>query len=331
MSVAAQDADADSVLNFFRALIGELADVDSSRFAVKYTVDGERLHAVYDFDLINTDQTLEQWMQQLDVRSAFIGSGWLINCFTNHDSVRAVSNLTAFAEKEGRAQEAARLILFLAATLRGGAILFQGEELGLPQPELAFEDLQDPWSINLWPDFVGRDGVRTPIPWDGEAAHCGFSESEPWMGVAEEHRGMSVAAQDADADSVLNFFRALMRWRREVPVLRLGEERSGASESPLVVFDRYDETSRLTIVLNFSTQERWYRAGAPARLLDGVPGCAAELAEQGLRLPPLGFAVLDRTRQAGGKGEGGSGGRKPGSAAASGSGRRGGQSPEKTG
>ncbi len=289
-----------------RALIGELADVDSSRFAVKYTVDGERLHAVYDFDLINTDQTLEQWMEQLDVRSAFIGSGWLINCFTNHDSVRAVSNLTAFAEKEGFAQEAAKLILFLAATLRGGAILFQGEELGLPQPEMAFEDLKDPWSINLWPDFVGRDGVRTPIPWDGEAAHCGFSETEPWMDVAEEHRGMSVAAQDADADSVLNFFRALMRWRREVPVLRLGEERSGASDSPLVVFDRHDDISHLTIVLNFSTQERWYRAGTPARLLGGVPGCKAELAEQGLRLAPLGFAVLDRGRQGGKRRQGGS-------------------------
>ncbi|MEE4119724.1 MAG: alpha-amylase family glycosyl hydrolase [Paracoccaceae bacterium] len=287
-----------------RALIGELADVDSSRVAVKYTVDGERLHAVYDFDLINTDQTLEQWMEQLDTRSAFICSGWLVNCFTNHDSVRAVSNLTAFAHTEAEQREAAKLILFLAATLRGGAILFQGEELGLPQPELSLEELRDPWSINLWPDFVGRDGVRTPIPWDDAAPACGFTEGEPWMDVADAHRGLAVTRQEEDPGSVLTFFRALMRWRRELPVLRLGEERSGRCDAPLVVFDRFDEAAHLTMVLNFSTQERWHLAEAPARLLPGVPGCDAELTGQGLRLPPLGFAVLDRM-QAPAKGKGG--------------------------
>jgi alpha-glucosidase len=278
-----------------RALIGELADVDSSRFAVKYTVDGERLHAVYDFDLINTDQTLEQWMEQLDIRSAYIGSGWLMNCFTNHDSIRAVSNLTAFAEAAGHRAEAAKLLLFLQATLRGGGILFQGEELGLPQPEVAFEDLQDPWSINLWPDFVGRDGVRTPLPWDADAPHGGFSDGAPWMDVAGEHLPLAISAQDADPDSVLNFFRALMRWRRQTPVLRLGRERSGASDAaPLVVFDRYDQSRYLTIVLNFSLQERWYPAEAPARLVADVPCARGEMTEQGLRLPCLGFAVLDR-------------------------------------
>jgi len=287
-----------------RALIGELADVDSSRFAVKYTVDGERLHAVYDFDLINTDQTLEQWMEQLDIRSSFIGSGWLINCFTNHDSVRAVSNLTGFAEREGRAAEAAKLLLFLQATLRGGGILFQGEELGLPQPEIAFEDLQDPWSINLWPDFVGRDGVRTPLPWDGDAPNAGFSESEsPWMPVAEAHLPLAVAAQEEDAGSVLSFFRDLMRWRRATPVLRLGQERSGARDvAPLIAFDRFDTRQRLTILLNFSLQERWYPVRRPARLMPDVPGAHGEMGEKGLRLPGLGFAVLDRTpdRAAGG-------------------------------
>ena len=278
-----------------RALNGELADVDSSRFAAKYTVDGERLHAVYDFDLINTDQTLEQWMEQLDIRSAYIGSGWLMNCFTNHDSIRAVSNLTAFAEAAGHRAEAAKLLLFLQATLRGGGILFQGEELGLTQPDVAFEDLQDPWSINLWPDFVGRDGVRTPLPWDADAPHGGFSDGAPWMEVAGDHMPLAVAAQDADATSVLNFFRALMRWRRQTPVLRLGQERSGGGDTaPLVVFDRYDQSRYLTIVLNFSLQERWYPVEAPARMVEGVPGAQGEMTEQGLRLPRLGFAALDR-------------------------------------
>ena len=282
-----------------RALIGELADVDSSRFAVKYTVDGERLHAVYDFDLINTDQTLEQWVHQLEIRNAFIGSGWLMHCFTNHDSTRAVSNLTPFAVEAGRGREAAKLLLFLQATLRGGGILFQGEELGLTQPELPFEALRDPWSINLWPDFEGRDGVRTPIPWDADAPHAGFSRAEPWIPVAEEHLPAAVAAQDADPDSVLAFFRALMRWRRGLPVLRLGEEVSHRDvPAPLIVFDRTDESRALTVALNVSLEERWLTVGAPARVMQGVPGATGEMGVHGLRLPGLGFAVIDRTPDA---------------------------------
>ncbi|WP_375257037.1 alpha-amylase family glycosyl hydrolase [Citreimonas sp.] len=281
-----------------RALIGELADVDSSRFAVKYTADDARLHAVYDFDLINTDQTLEQWMRQLEVRSDFIGSGWLMNNLTNHDSIRAVSNLTGFAERAGERARAAKLLLFLQATLRGGGIIFQGEELGLPQPDMPFEALRDPWSINLWPDFVGRDGVRTPVPWSADAPGAGFSEAEPWMPVAPEHLALAVSEQQDDPDSVLNFLRDLLRWRREMPVLRLGAERTGAhAAAPLIVFDRFDDTRTLTIVLNFSLDERWHPVDPPARPVD-CPGGTAEMTAQGLRVPGLGFGVLDRGRPA---------------------------------
>ena len=279
-----------------RVLIGELADVDSSRFAVKYTVDGERLHAVYDFDLINTRQTREQWMQQLETRGAYIGSGWLMNCLTNHDSVRSVSNLTADAVEAGRAAEAAKLLLFMQATLGGGAIVFQGEELGLTQPDMPFEALRDPWSINLWPDFVGRDGVRTPIPWDADAPNAGFSTGTPWLPVAEDHLPLAVATQEADPDSPLNLFRALMRWRRGMPVLRLGEERQhGPDAAPLVVYDRWDATDHLTCLLNFTLQERWFPVAPPARLRPGVPGIRARMHDGAVRLPALGFAVLDRS------------------------------------
>jgi alpha-glucosidase len=277
-----------------RVLIGELADVDSSRCAAKYTLDAKRLNAVYDFDLINTDQTFERWMDQIDIRSTFIGSGWLMHCLTNHDSVRAVSNLTSYAVEAGRAPEAAKLLLFLQATLRGGGIVFQGDELGLPQPDIPFEALRDPWSINLWPDFVGRDGVRSPIPWDADAPNCGFSPAEPWMPVAPEHAELAVAAQDRAPDSVLSFFRALMRWRLATPVLRDGAERSGtAANSPLFDFDRYDRAQRLSVLLNFGLDERLHPAPSCDCGLAEVPGARGRRTEHGTRLPGLGFAVID--------------------------------------
>ena len=156
--------------------IGELADIDSSRAAVKYTEFGKRFHAVYDFDMINAVQSVQDMREIIRTRTEFVGSGEIMTVFTNHDSERAVSNLTNFAADAGKADAAAKLLLFLQCTMRGGGILYQGDELGLPQPTLGREDLQDPWGKAFWPDFAGRDGVRTPIPWQAEARHAGFSD-----------------------------------------------------------------------------------------------------------------------------------------------------------
>ena len=61
-------------------------------------------------------------------------------------------------------------------SLRGSACLYQGEELGLPQAEVPFERLQDPYGITFWPEYKGRDGCRTPMPWS-DADHGGLGTS----------------------------------------------------------------------------------------------------------------------------------------------------------
>ena len=278
-----------------RVLIGELADVDSSRFAVKYTQEGERLHAVYDFDLINAAKSLDDWRDILRVRAQFMASGWMMNVFTNHDSVRAVSNLTVFAEKEGRHDQAAKLLLFLQSTLLGGGIIFQGEELGLVQPQLAYDDLQDPWAKALWPDFQGRDGVRTPIPWKRRAKNAGFSKSDtPWLPVAQEHLGDCVDLQEKDEESVLNFTRALLEWRKAEPLLRTGQECVYEGDvAPVIAYDRFDGRRRLTFVVNVSMDERWFPMGKKDKVVP-IRGCATETDKQGIKLRALEFAVFER-------------------------------------
>lgn len=282
-----------------RILIGELADVDASRIAVKYTVAGERLHAVYDFDLINGAKSLEDWRDLLRARSRFIGSGWLMNMFTNHDSIRAVSNLTLFADEDSDRGAAAKLLLFLQATLQGGGIFFQGEELGLPQPRLDYEDQQDPWGKKFWPDFVGRDGVRTPLPWTRTKGKAGFTRAaKPWLPVPDEHAALSVSAQDADDGSVLNFVRSLMKWRREEPLIRLGDQfvyDNDVDVEPVVAYDRFDDHRCLTFLANFSLEQRWFPIKDGDRLVK-IAGCTADLAKHGVDLPPLGYAIVQRCR-----------------------------------
>jgi alpha-glucosidase len=278
-----------------RVLIGELADVDSSRISEKYTIEGQRFHAVYDFDLINAAGDTPALIEKLRQRCEFVRTGWLMNVFTNHDSVRAVSNLAGFAVEGGCANEAARMLLFLQLTLLGGAILYQGEELGLTHPELSFDQLQDPWGKNLWPDFQGRDGGRTPMPWCADAPDGGFTDGgRPWLPVVDEHRQCAVDRQQRDPSSCLSFVKALLGWRREESLLRCGAERVHAGQlAPLIMYDRHDAQRCITLVVNFSLEERWLPLAADMTPLD-VIGCSIERSVRGLRLPGLGYAAIER-------------------------------------
>src|SRR5690606_5593907 len=92
--------------------------------------------------------------------------GWACWAFSNHDVARHVSRWSLSAE-------AARAYLVLLMCLRGSVCIYQGEELGLPEAELAFEDLRDPYGIEFWPAYKGRDGCRTPMPWDPDERHAG--------------------------------------------------------------------------------------------------------------------------------------------------------------
>src|SRR5690606_22010107 len=277
-----------------RVLIGELADVDSSRISEKYTVEGRRFHAVYDFDLINAADDTHALIEKLRLRCEFVRTGWLMNVFTNHDSVRAVSNLAGFAVERGCSCEAAKMLLFLQVTLLGGGILYQGEELGLTHPKLDYEQLQDPWGKNLWPDFQGRDGARTPMPWRADAPDGGFTDGgRPWLPVVDDHRRCAVDLQDKDPDSCLSFLQDLLQWQQEESLVRCGAERvHGTQLAPLVVYERYDEQRCLTFVVNFSLEERWFPLQAQMQPLE-VIGCASDRSPRGLRLPVLGFAVVE--------------------------------------
>ena len=241
-----------------RALIGELADVDSSRMAPKYTVGTNRLHAVYDFDLIHRTENLKSWTDMLEVRSRYLVPGSSLNVFTNHDSQRAVSHLLPEACKLGRAAEAAKLLLFLQATLMGGAILFQGDELGLEQPQLSEDQIKDPWGKALWPDFVGRDGVRCAMPWEADKPNGGFSEaSETYHEMPKSHLDSAVDRQLVDDTSVLRFTQRLLAWRREHPMLRVaGNDMLTDTPENVIAYERRMPDNVLICIANFGLEKQ---------------------------------------------------------------------------
>lgn len=220
-----------------------------------------------------------------------------MNVFSNHDSTRGVSNLTGFAVEAGLRAEAAKMLFFMQFCLKGGGIVYQGEELGLPHPKLKYEELMDPWGLTFWPDFEGRDGARTPMVWEADAPEAGFTdEGTPWFRVEEAHKPLAVDAQEADPDSVLAFLRAFLEWRRDQPLLIWGGERTHTAEAaPVIVWDRWGEGQTLICAVNFSLEKKTLHRSRieGAKPLAG-PGCSTRMTEAGLPLPPLGFAILAR-------------------------------------
>src|SRR5690606_28447562 len=105
----------------------------------------------------------------------------------------------------------------------------------------------------FWPNFKGRDGCRTPMPWNGEPL-AGFTAGTPWLPVPAEHRALSVQAQDQDAGSVLNAVRAFLRWRRGQSALVHGRIRFIDAPAPLLAFVRESETQRVVAAFNLSSE-----------------------------------------------------------------------------
>ena len=143
--------------------------------------------------------------------------------------------------------------MLLLACLRGNIFLYYGEELGLPQVDIAFEDLQDPEAIANWPLTLSRDGARTPMPWTGAAPWLGFSDAKPWLPVVEAHRPLAVDAQEADPASLLHWTREVLALRNVTPALRSGTITFLDTPDDLLAFERTQDGQQRLCVFNLGT------------------------------------------------------------------------------
>jgi alpha-glucosidase len=214
------------------ATLGEISSEDSLATMAEYT-RGRRLHMGYSFELLTDDFSAAYIRGTVENLEAQMRDGWPCWAISNHDVMRVVSRWGG----EHASARLANLLTAMVCSLRGSVCVYQGEELGLTEAELSFDALQDPYGIAFWPNFKGRDGCRTPIPWtDGE--HAGFSAATPWLPVPQQHRALAVTRQEADPHSVLHGFRAFMHWRRQQPALRWGDIAFLDTAEPVLAFTR---------------------------------------------------------------------------------------------
>lgn len=226
--------------------LGEISAEDSLATTAEYTRDG-RLHMGYSFELLTDDGSARHVRRTVEQLEAQMREGWPCWAVSNHDVQRVVTRWGGATPSPGLAFQ----LLVLVCSLRGSACLFQGEELGLPEAELPFEAIRDPYGIAFWPDFKGRDGCRTPMPWD-DTPSAGFSSATPWLPIAAAHASLSVARQQDDADTTLQRVRRFLAWRREQPALRHGDIEFLDTPEPVLAFTRTAPEQTLLVAFNLS-------------------------------------------------------------------------------
>ncbi|RVC41126.1 alpha-glucosidase, partial [Mesorhizobium sp. M4A.F.Ca.ET.090.04.2.1] len=189
-----------------QAAVGEVGDSQRGLEVVAaYTAGGKRVHMCYSFDFLAPEKISAAKVRAvLEAFGKVASDGWSCWAFSNHDVMRPASR---WAASEADPTAYLKVISALLMSLRGSVCLYQGEELGLGEAELMFEDLQDPYGIRFWPEFKGRDGCRTPMVWDAAAKNGGFSAAKPWLPVPGKHLSQAVSVQQGDPSSLLEHYR----------------------------------------------------------------------------------------------------------------------------
>ncbi|PDT42277.1 MULTISPECIES: alpha-glucosidase family protein [Sinorhizobium] len=267
-----------------RTTVGEVGDgARSLKTVAAYTSGGDKLHMCYTFDLLGPELSARHIRRCVENFQAIVTDGWVCWAFSNHDVMRHVSR---FVLREADRERVAKLAIALLASLRGSICLYQGEELGLPEAELTYEELRDPYGIRFWPAFKGRDGCRTPMVWERDEANAGFSAGFPWLPVREEQRALAVDAQEGVAGSVLEHYRTTLAFRRAHAPLLDGDMAFLATNQDVLAFTREKNGERLLFVFNLTGEPQTVQLAVDMDVAEvlPMPGFAPELAENAIAL-----------------------------------------------
>lgn len=229
--------------------------------------------------------------------------GWYPIYFENHDRARSIDFFFPHGADRTLAAKALATVLM---TLRGTPFVYEGEELGMTnvawnsidayddissrgQYEIALGEGLSPEEALRCVRFNSRDNARTPMQWDA-SPHAGFTSGTPWLPVNENYTSVNAADEAADADSVLAYYRSLIRLRKTNPVLRDGAyEELLKDDEQVYAFSRTEGTRRTVTAVNFSLKD----AALPAHFLRGVRLAGNYRDASGTTLRPLEAVVYE--------------------------------------
>ncbi|MEN3793013.1 alpha-glucosidase family protein [Fulvimarina sp. MAC3] len=260
-----------SVLDEYGAVaVGEIGERTTGiELMGEYTSGGDKLQMCYAFEFLSGGIPAPETIRNVIERFENAGpDGWACWAFSNHDVVRHASR---WADGAADPEQVLKLAAAILMTLRGSVCIYQGEELGLTEAEIPYDQMVDPSGIALWPDVKTRDGCRTPMVWVSDNRNGGFSDGDPWLPVPGEHLALGVAAAEDDPDSLLAFYRRLIAYRKSSPSLVTGTLtfldaepgilamlREGEGERSLCVFNLGDTPASFTVPEGMAVTEQTF-------------------------------------------------------------------------
>ena len=280
--------------------VGEVGDAEKGLDIVaQYTSGDDLVHMCYAFDFLSPEPITPQKVRQvIEAFESAAPDGWSCWAFSNHDVVRHASR---WADQITDRDEFLKMTATLILSLRGSVCLYQGEELGMTEALLSFEDLQDPYGIQFWPTFKGRDGCRTPMVWSHNDVGSGFSSDKSWLPIPPEHHHLSANLQEADADSLLNHYRDSLQFRSRHREFATGDIGFLGDDENVLTFERSLQGTTIFVAINMSETQKSVAAPSDGYLQLESPGAGGWVEGQMLHLHPYGafFARQQTTAKTG--------------------------------
>ena len=269
-----------------RMTVGEIGADPPLPCQQEYTVPPDRLHTAYSFFLLGGEAATPALF--LEALHSWAGAeGWPSWSLGNHDVARFPTRMAHDDPRFARALMAALICL------RGTIFLYQGDELGLPDAQVPFDRLRDPYAIAAYAGSPGRDGARTPMPWTDAAPMGGFTGApDAWLPMDPRHLSLSIARQQPDPDSMLAFTRALVAVRRASEALKAGDATALAAPQGVLGFERSAGTERVRCYFELGGRSSVVSDPGLARGQPLFPEGGAALSPTGLDLPPYGVSIV---------------------------------------
>jgi len=273
-----------------RFAVGEIGGDDPVSQSVTFADPETTLQTAYNFSFLFEAELTPTLLKKTILESLERHpKGWPTQVFSNHDAVRAPSRWGG----ENFDPDFARMLNVLLLSLRGSVCLYQGEELGLNQTDVPYEKLVDPEAIKNWPRTLGRDGARTPMPWQKSVKNTGFSRHEPWLPIDIRHPDLAVSEQENVPGSTLEMTRHVLRRRRELPALRWGDIKFVEADDTSLVFTRHFEGETILCAFNLSAKStRFNLPEGRWSALEDFPALG-QIEDGALSLPANGFLLAE--------------------------------------
>lgn len=228
------------------------------------------------FNLVKMKKAFTQWQTKLE------GKAWNALYIENHDHPRIISRYGS----ERYHRESGKMLAAMYILQRGTPFVYQGQEIGmlnlcLPSVNM-YQDVMTKNNARIASRFLprkkvlelvqksSRDSARTPMQWTG-GRNAGFSTGVPWFFVNDNYKQINVEEQEKDEDSLLNFYRKLLKFRKEHPIAIYGTYRELMPESrKLYVYERSYQGKRLLVICSFTAEQVRFDAPEGTELSEGT-------------------------------------------------------------